>query len=126
MKFLLTLCLSAAALCGAEAARPQPTTIPAGAKQIRPYTYQYTDSAGKTWIYRQTPFGVSRYEDRPEMAPAAAESYPYVKAHDAGDSVRFERRTPFGISRWERKKSELDEMERAVWERDQPHPSAQD
>ena len=41
-----------------------------------------------------------------------------TKAIEEGDSVRFERTSPFGVTRWQRKKGELNEMERAVWERE--------
>ena len=131
MKWLLILSIPAAMLCAADgpgkpaakdvaapAASAGRLEIPAGAREFAPYSYRYTDSAGKTWIYRKTPFGVARYEERHDAGPGAPADYPYMKATDAGDSVRFERKTPFGISRWERKKTELDDMERAAWERD--------
>ena len=41
------------------------TTIPAGAKLVEPNLYRYTDSNGKTWKYRQTPFGFSKWEETP-------------------------------------------------------------
>src|SRR4051812_2926222 len=34
--------------------------VPEGAVQIEPYAYSYTDAEGKEWLYRRTPFGVSR------------------------------------------------------------------
>jgi hypothetical protein len=91
------------------------TSIPAGAKEIAPNTYRYTDPKGKTWIYRRTPFGVAKLPDRPvKPGPQLPED---MKAFEEGDSIRFERPTPFGKTlRWVRKKTELNEMEQAVWD----------
>ncbi len=94
----------------------QPLEIPKNAVEYEPGSFRATDAAGKKWIYRKTPFGVARLEDKPVIAPpdpAAA----LVKATDAGDVIRFERPGPFGTYRWERKKTELNESEKAAWER---------
>jgi len=107
------------------AAAPARITIPAGAIEFAPGSFHYTDAQGKKWIYRQTPFGVARLEDVPAPAPqgaaplslAAQQSLDAVKATEAGDSVRFERRTPFGVQTWQTRKTDLDEMEQAVWNR---------
>src|SRR5438445_10964194 len=80
--FLLTLFISAnldgADSKTAKASKPAPSkaaerkapeiTLPAEAVEIAPYTYRYTDNQGKKWIYRKTPFGVVRSEDRPVSA----------------------------------------------------------
>jgi hypothetical protein len=107
------------------AAKPASPTaelkIPAGATMVDPNTYNYTDAKGKKWIYRKTPFGVARLEDKP--APADAVSTPRgagITATLDGDNVRFERPGPFGIYRWQKKKSDLDDDERAALERAQP------
>jgi hypothetical protein len=104
--------------------------IPAGAVESEPGTWHYTGTDGKNWIYRKTPFGVARIEDTGAAAPgskatslrAAAPAAPaegnIVKATEAGDSIRFERPGPFGPYRWESKKSELNEMEKAAWDRE--------
>lgn len=83
-----------------------PVTIPEGAELIAPATYRYIDKSGKSWIYRRTPFGLSRVE---EMQAPAAGTVPAmtVKATDLGDSVRFEKPTPMGAGVWIKKKSEL-------------------
>jgi hypothetical protein len=97
----------------AQKANP-PLTIPPGAKLVEPNLYRYTDSAGKTWMYRQSPFGISKFEDAPAAAqqpPAAGEP---TTVTDLGDSVRFERKTAFGISHWTRKKTELTDDEKAL------------
>ena len=78
--------------------------------------YRYTDPQGKKWIYRKTPFGVTRLEDSPERAAAktAAADGAGIKATEDGDIVRFERLGPFGLWKWEKKKSDLDETEKAA------------
>ncbi|PYT32379.1 MAG: hypothetical protein DMG57_01930 [Acidobacteria bacterium] len=134
--FLLTLFISANLLGAdsktAKAAKHAPSkaaerkapeiTLPSEAVEIAPYTYRYTDNQGKKWIYRKTPFGVVRSEDRPVSAQdvqkaqdQTARLVESTTAVEDGDSVRFERVLPFGKTQWTRKKSELNEMERAVW-----------
>ena len=94
----------------------KPTAIPAEAVQDADGDYRYTDPQGKKWIYRKTPFGVARLEDTRERtaAKAAAADGAGIKATEAGDTVRFERLGPFGVWKWEKKKSELDETEKAA------------
>jgi len=38
--------------------------LPKDAKQIAPFAWSLTDSNGKKWIYRKTPFGLVRSEDK--------------------------------------------------------------
>ena len=98
-----------------KATPPAELTLPAGAKLVEPGTYTFTDAQGKKWIYRQTPFGLARAEDKPvEAAPTTNLA---TTATEDGDMVRFERPGPFGIYRWQKKKAELDEDERAALER---------
>jgi hypothetical protein len=100
---------------------PAELTIPAGAKMVEPGTYTFTDEQGKKWIYRKTPFGVARLEDKPAdtttapAIPAGSE----ITAKEDGDTVRFERPGPFGVYKWQKKKSELTDDEKAAWERTQ-------
>jgi hypothetical protein len=99
---------------------PKPVQIPAGAVETQPGTFNYTDPEGKKWIFRKTPFGVARMEDKSDKAPAAKIPAPpadNVKAVENGDSVHFERPGPFGMYKWDRKKSELSEAERGWLER---------
>ncbi len=125
------VCLAAAVAAdkpAAKKAKPAPAkaqevTIPAGAVEVEPYTYRYTDPQGKKWIYRKTPFGVSRAEDKPASAedPKKDENARLIDATTAveeGDAIRFERPGPFGLTKWQRKKAELNEVERAVWDRE--------
>ena len=97
-----------------DASKPLP--IPAEAVLGADGDYHYTDPQGKKWIYRKTPFGVTRMEDTPQLtstrAPAASGAG--IKATEDGDTVRFERLGPFGLWKWEKKKSELDEGEKAA------------
>src|ERR1035437_6242305 len=60
----------------------KPAAIPAEAVQGTDGDYHYTDRQGKKWIYRKTPFGVTRLEDTPEheAAKAAAASGAGIKA----------------------------------------------
>ncbi len=106
-------------------ANPPVTAIPQGAKLVEPNTYRFTDSDGKTWMYRQTPFGISRWEDSPATAaPQPAPQTPPTTVIDLGDSVRFERKTAFGVSQWVRKKTELTDDEKALVEKQSNQPKS--
>jgi hypothetical protein len=98
-----------------KAKTPVPApTIPPGAVEVEPYLFRYQDASGKTWMYRQTPFGLSKWEETSTpVAPEPAKSEPVVVT-DLGDSVRFERNTPFGKGTWVRKKTELNDEEKAL------------
>ena len=97
-----------------DASKPLP--IPAEAVLGADGDYHYVDPQGKKWIYRKTPFGVTRMEDTPQLAAtgATAADGAGIKATEDGDTVRFERQGPFGLWKWEKKKSELDESEKAA------------
>jgi hypothetical protein len=103
-----------------KAKAPTPTpSIPPGATLVEPNLYRFTDSNGKTWNYRQTPFGITKWEEtsapaaHPAPQPNQAKSEPVVVT-DLGDSYRFQKKTPFGESNWVRKKSELTDEEKAL------------
>ncbi len=123
--FTLGLALSAAAQNGPAPEKKQaasekkvarPAGVPASAVEINEYSWRYTDSQGKVWIYRKTPFGLAKGEQ--PKPPTLEDVPPGMVAFDAGDSVRFERPTPFGRYKWMRKKGQLDDLEKVVWERD--------
>ena len=76
---------------------------------------------GKKYVERRTPFGVARVEDKGDEK--AEEPPANMRAFEEGDNIRFERPTPFGVAHWVRKKSELNEMERAAWERERRKPA---
>jgi hypothetical protein len=104
----------------------KPMAIPAEAVQGADGDYHYTDPQGKKWIYRKIPFGVVRLEDTPDRATAKASSASGagIKATEDGDIVRFERPGPFGVWKWEKKKSELDETEKAALQSSQANNQA--
>jgi hypothetical protein len=144
MKIALILCLASAATVAhaetsstkskAPAARTAPAEvkIPAGAVKGEDGSYKFTDEKGKKWIYRETPFGIAKSEDKsldpaatpfgaakPQdksaaaPAPAATEKDPATARVD-GDMVYFERPSPFGVSKWQKKKSELTPSEQKI------------
>jgi len=96
-------------------------TIPPDAVETAPGLYRWTDKDGKTWMYRRSPFGVSKWpaeaKDSEDAKTAIAPQQ--TTAVEQGDSIRFERATPFGKKVWVRKKSELNETERQIWEQQQ-------
>jgi hypothetical protein len=103
----------------AAKAAPAPLKIPAGATQIEPGTWAHTDAQGKRWLYRETPFGIARMEDKP-APPAAerkAEEGDATTAVEDGDVIHFTRPGPFGVYKWSKKKSELNEQEKSAWNR---------
>ena len=95
----------------AKPAAPVEVTVPPDATPVGPYAWRHTDKNGKTWIYRKTPFGLSKVEEQP-MTSAVPMPPPKVKVVDNGDSYRFEKPTPMGPRVWERKKTELTEEEK--------------
>ena len=111
----------------AEPSTIQPVVIPKEAVANPDGTYSYTDKSGKKWIYGRTPFGISRVEDM-SASNGGFSTTPLeqlTKTTDNGETVKFERQTPFGPRRWEKKKSELTEEERRIFEsQQQPKPEA--
>jgi len=118
----------------APANKVQEVTIPTGAVEVEPYTYRYTDAQGKKWIYRKTPFGISRAEDKAvdDMKAEDSKKGENARLIDAttavedGDTIRFERRGPFGVARWQRKKTDLNEVEHTVWDREMQKRAARE
>ncbi len=100
----------------AAAALPQ---VPSGAEEVGPNLFRSTDAQGKRWMYRKTPFGVSKWEEKPgEREPRAESPAPAAAGTimtDLGDSVQFQRPTPFGPQKWTRKKSEMTDDEKAAF-----------
>jgi len=114
-RILFILVIAWAGLSGQDkpAGKADSKEKPATAEQTAP-------KDGKKYVERQTPFGVARVEDKGDEK--AEEPPANMRAFEEGDSIRFERPTPFGVARWVRKKSELNEMERAAWERERRKP----
>jgi len=119
MKPAMLLCFSAMVLA-MECQAAQPAAVPTGAVKAAD-GYRYTDPQGRQWLYRPTPFGIARIPAADASASKAARSAAAagetLRATDHGDTVSFERPGPFGVYRWERKKSEMDAVERAAFER---------
>jgi hypothetical protein len=111
---------------------PQEITIPKDAvPNSDGNTFTYTDKEGKKWVYAKTPFGVMKRAVKDETAttksnegsakttsaaPVSTKANDLTRAIDKGDTVRFERQSPFGVISWEKKKSELTEKERQIFE----------
>src|ERR1700722_9304870 len=73
---------------------PDPPVIPKDATPLGDGSFRYVDKDGKKWIYRNTPFGVSKSEERPAPQVVQAGEDP-ARSEDLGDTVRFTRPTPF-------------------------------
>lgn len=108
------------------------TKVPKEATLVEPGVYKHTDTTGKTFLYRKTPFGIvksaeQKAEQKAEPKTEAATATPFgplkaskqpdrLKVVDRGDLLEFERPSPFGSYKWKRKKTELTEAEREAWE----------
>lgn len=95
-----------------KAAKPAATAIPAGAVEVEPYLFRHADKDGKVWLYRKTPFGVSKtseqaQQDMDRAQAQAAANASKVRVTDNGGTVKFERGTPMGNQSWEKRKDEL-------------------
>lgn len=106
----------------AAARQPRKTivvpTVPKGAVQTSPGLFRWTDPDGQVWMYRSTPFGVSKWQvDAAD--PVRDPLVDQTTAVETGDSIRFERATPFGKHVWVRKKTDLDDTEQRIWARQQ-------
>ena len=90
-------------------APPAAVTIPSGAVEIEPFLFRHTAADGKVWLYRKTPFGITKMEEsaRDEAQRTAQKAATAPKITDNGDTIRFERNTPMGKHSWERKRAEL-------------------
>jgi len=118
-------------------------SVPKDATEIEAGVYRHTDSAGKTYIFRKTPFGIVKSiekADKPEKRdesvkdarPASSTAVtttdtPFgqvkstasadrIKVSDRGDSLEFERPSPFGSYKWKQKKDNLSALEREAWD----------
>jgi hypothetical protein len=102
----------------ATSATPAPAkalTIPKDAVPNPDGSYSYTDKDGKKWNYVKTAFGITRFPAK-DQAPAAPPDISRIKVFDKGDTVRFERPGALGPLTWEKKKSELTDEERRIFE----------
>jgi hypothetical protein len=95
-----------------KAAATGELTVPKDAVKLNDLEWRWKAKDGKVWIYRRTPFGLSRFP-----AEGSAQAPPVVaglSAIDHGEEVEFSRRTPFGMATWRKKKTELDAGEKAA------------
>ena len=105
---------------------PPPITIPKDATPLGDGSFRYVDKDGKKWIYRNSPFGVEKAEERPTDPVTRRVAVDPVKCEDLGDTVRFTQLTPFGPEVWIKKKTELDSREKSIWDRDHQKTGSQD
>ena len=101
----------------------QPLTIPKDATPNPDGSYSYTDKSGSKWLYNKTPFGVSRIQDTSGSATPAFAAVPQsqlIRTTDQGDTVRFAKQSPFGTTTWEKKKTEMTEEERTIFQSQHP------
>jgi len=97
-------------------AKPAPVTPPADAERISEGVWRAKDAQGKSWIYKRTPFGMTKYEEESAATPAPDARAPLRVREAAGGRVVFERQTPFGTRSWSKSAAELDEEERQALE----------
>ncbi|MBM3798045.1 MAG: hypothetical protein FJW31_29305 [Acidobacteria bacterium] len=116
----------AAAPAAKQQLAPGSITMPANAVEIEPGLFQAKDAkTGKTWHYRRTPFGVSRFEPQVRKDTMVEEAGLIEITGKEGDTINFERRTPFGKAKWSRKRAELNTAEKmAVARTEAPAPRA--
>jgi hypothetical protein len=101
----------------------QPLTIPKDAVLNANGSYSWTDKSGQKWLYNKTPFGVSKIQDTTGSAPSGFAAVPQsqiVKTTDNGDTVKFTKQSPFGATTWEKKKSEMTDEERSIFQTQHP------
>jgi len=128
---LLTLVTVGLALSQSDS-KP-PSGVPANAKKINGDTWRIVDEKGKAWHYQSTPFGwmKSAALSTPEQQKRDGVGDPTegMTVKEEGEMLKFSRPGPFGAYNWTKKKTDLDDMEKAVWSRAQksakpPAPSA--
>jgi hypothetical protein len=126
IKFVIVI-LFAAATCAASddkkkddtVTTPAPgkaMTIPKDAVPNPDGTYSYTDKQGKKWNYVKMAFGITRFPASDQPAAAVPPDISRIKVIDKGDTVRFERPGPMGPVGLEKKKSELTDEERRIFD----------
>ncbi|HEY4087622.1 MAG TPA: hypothetical protein VGM43_16895 [Bryobacteraceae bacterium] len=107
----------------AKPSTPKTIEIPKDAVLQSDGRYGWTDKDGKSWTFVRTPFGVMKLPAK-QHEPAAP-SLANAKAIDAGDKVRFETKTPFGVMSHEKKKADLTDEERKLYESQNPTQAKQ-
>lgn len=121
----LVMGMMLAGLTLAQTAKPAPVkktavkaaesvTLPANAKKIGDGTWEHTDAAGKQWVYKQMPFGLTRMS-KSELDARSGVSLPEgMTVTEENGAYKFTRATPFGGVTYTKKADELSETERAI------------
>ena len=124
-----------------------PLVIPKTAVDQGDGSFRYVDPKGTAWIYRQTPFGLSRSLESAVGQPAGKTPFGQSKSQAAaiaavtsaqasakesddpnakvtavakGESIEFSRPSPFGVIRWQKSKNDLTADEQKILARVQP------
>lgn len=103
-----------------EAAQPA-SVLPKNARQISAGVWEATEADGTVSRYQATPWGgimkVQGLRTTPGPAGIRPDPIDRTTAVEDGDSIRFEKPGPLVLYTWTTRKSELNDEERAVWER---------
>ena len=86
-------------------APPEPSGLPANAKQMADGDWRWVDRKGQAWIYRRSMMGYARWPEKnaPQTASSARTE---LQVEDLGETVRFSRRGPVALSSWTKKKTD--------------------
>ncbi len=95
--------------------KPEPATLPPNAEKIGESTWRARDAEGRAWIYRRTPFGLSREREGEAAKESRRPAGIRVVGADGASAV-FERQTPFGAKRWTKSLEELSAGEKQALE----------
>lgn len=109
----------------APAAKAQAAALelPSAAKPAGTNQWTYTDEKGQDWIYKRTPFGLTRVP-KPGSPLAQAQGqgalpsrlHEGISVREEGDTIHFARTGPFGPMKWSKKRDELSEAEQKALE----------
>ena len=77
----------------------QPTTIPKDAVLNGDGSYTWTDKKGAKWLYRKTPFGVSKTEAVKSESQAEGQPQPKTREVETDKGIELQRDTPFGTTK---------------------------
>ena len=92
--------------------------IPKDAVEVRADLFRWVDENGKAWIYRRTVFGFLRSAETENMRQLLANPPDKQNVRELPDgTLEFTKMTPFGVGRFTRKKDELSEEEKKLWDK---------
>jgi hypothetical protein len=104
-----------------------PDGVPKDAVELEAGRYRWKDEKGQAWIYQSSATGMMKTrevegEDAKQgplgakIAAAGSDALHLVSVKEEGDSLRFTKPGPFGKYSWVKKKTQLDDDEKKVWE----------